>query len=98
VQDYSYSTFTNAAQADLWFARTSLQPWARKIEAAFSANLFTDPHFAIEIDFSAMTRGDYATRWDANCKAVAGGILTADEVRAEEGYPPRPASVAAPQQ
>ena len=92
VQDYSHSTFTNAAQADLWFARTSLQPWARKIEAEFARTVFNDPtgRFHLEIDFSAMTRGDYATRWTANIAAVNAGILTRDEVREQEGYGPLP--------
>jgi len=48
VQDYSHSTFTNAAQADLWFR----------------------PHLIA---------------------AVGAGILTADEVREQEGYGPLPA-------
>ena len=88
LQDYSFSTFTNAAQADLWFARTSLQPWARKIEAEFARSVFGDPtgRFHVEISFSAVTRGDYATRWAANVAAVGAGVLTADEVREAEGF------------
>lgn len=96
LQDYSFSTFTNAAQADLWFARTSLQPWARKIEAEFARSVIADPtgRFHLEIDFSAMTRGDYATRWAANVAAVGAGILTADEVREAEGFAPLPRATA----
>jgi HK97 family phage portal protein len=96
VQDYAHNTFTNASQADLWFARHSLMPWARKIEAEFSRSVFSDPNgeFSLEIDFNGLTRGDYATRWAANVAAVGAGILTRDEVREQEGYAPLPASAA----
>jgi HK97 family phage portal protein len=90
VQDYSHSTFTNSAQANRWFASHSLQPWARKIESTFARSVFGDSSGAyhLEFDFSALTRGDFETRWAANVAAVAAGILTKDEVREAEGYPP----------
>ena len=88
VQDYSNNTFTNASQANQWFASNTLSPIARKIEAEFSRSVFSDPAFHIEIDLSGLLRGDYATRWAANVAAVSAGILTADEVREQEGYGP----------
>ncbi len=92
VQDYSNSTFTNASQASTWFATNTLTPWARKIEAEFGRRVFADPSgaFHLEIDLSGLVRGDYATRWAANVAAVTAGILTADEVRAQEGFGPLP--------
>lgn len=90
VQDYTHNTFTNSAQASLWFAQYSLAPWCRKIEAEFGRSvLLDDPTHHLEIDLSGLTRGDYATRWDASVKAVAAGILDAEEVREAEGYGPR---------
>ena len=91
VQDYSNNTFTNAAQANLWFASNTLAPLARKIEAEFSRSVFSDPAYHIEIDLSGLLRGDYATRWTANVAAVGAGILSADEVREQEGYGPKAA-------
>jgi HK97 family phage portal protein len=88
VQSYEHNTFTNAAQASLWFATNTLRPIARKIEAEFSRSIFTDAGFHLEIDLSGLMRGDYATRWAANVAAVTAGILTADEVREQEGYGP----------
>lgn len=88
VQDYSNNTFTNAAQANLWFASNTLAPIARKIEAEFSRSVFADPAYSIEIDLSGLLRGDYATRWTANVAAVGAGILTKDEVREQEGFGP----------
>ncbi len=97
VQDYSNSTFTNASQASTWFATNTLTPWARKVEAEFARSVFADPSgtFHLEIDLSGLVRGDYATRWTANVAAVGAGILTADEVRAQEGYGPLPAKESA---
>ena len=89
VQDYTHGTFTNAAQAGLWFAQLSLTPWARKIEAEFSRSVFTDDDFHLEIDLSGLMRGDYSARWAAYGAAVQNGILTVDEVREAEGYNPR---------
>lgn len=92
VQSYEFNSFTNASQASTWFATNTLAPWGRKLEAEFRRSVFTDPAFHIEIDLSGLVRGDYATRWTANVAAVGAGILTADEVRAQEGYGPLPAS------
>ena len=93
VQSYENNTFTNASQANLWFASNTLAPIARKLEAEFSRSVFADPAFHIEIDLSGLLRGDYATRWTANVAAVGAGILTADEVREQEGYGPRATTI-----
>ncbi len=92
IQDYSHATFTNASQASTWFATNTLTPWARKIEAEFARSVFADPNgaFHIEVDLSGLVRGAYAERWTANVAAVTAGILTADEIRAQEGYGPLP--------
>lgn len=88
IHDHSNSTFTNSAQASLWFATNTLAPWAAKIAAEFSRSVFTDDTLHLEVDLSGLVRGDYATRWAANVAAVSASILTADEVRSEEGWPP----------
>ena len=90
VGDYTHGTFTNSAQAGLWFAQHTLTPWARKIEAEFARVLFTGSDAHIEIDLSGLMRGDFAARWQANVAAVAAGILTPNEVREAEGFNPLP--------
>lgn len=74
----------------------TLQPWARKLEAEFSRSVFSDPAFHIEVDLSGLVRGNYATRWTANVAAVSAGVLTANEIRNQEGFGPLPAGAAAP--
>ena len=91
IQDYTHNTFTNAAQAALWFAQFSLGPWVRKIEAEFARSVFTDPQMMLEIDLSGLMRGDYEARWKAHEIAVRNGILDANEVREIEGWNPRAA-------
>lgn len=100
VQSYEFNTFTNAAQASLWFAQLTLAPWCRKLEAEFQRSVIGagSADVSIEIDLSGLTRGDFETRWRANVAAVGAGILTVDEVRAAEGWGPMPAQAARPQQ
>jgi HK97 family phage portal protein len=90
VQDYSNNTFTNAAQASLWFATNTLLPWARKIEAEFKRSAFgASSPFEMHIDLSSLMRGDYATRWQSYGIAVQNQILTVNEIREQEGYNPK---------
>jgi HK97 family phage portal protein len=90
VQDLSHGTFTNSREAGRWFAQFTLSPWCRKIEAEFARSLFTDPAMSIEIDMSALMRGDAETRWQSHKIAVEAGILDPNEVREIEGFNPRP--------
>lgn len=89
VQDLSHGTFTNSREAGRWFAQFTLSPWCRKIEAEFARSVFTDSAMNLEIDMSALMRGDAETRWQSHKIAVDAGILDADEVREIEGFNPR---------
>ncbi|EPR08446.1 hypothetical protein M527_09865 [Sphingobium indicum IP26] len=92
VQAYENNTFTNAAQAGLWFATFCLAPWARKIEAEFARSVFTaGSGYELELDLSGFLRGDPETRWNAHKIALETGVLDTDEVRQIEGWNPRPA-------
>lgn len=90
VQAYENNTFTNAAQAGLWFATFCLAPWARKIEAEFARSVFpSGGPYELELDLSGFLRGDPATRWAAHKIAIETGVLDPDEVRQVEGWNPR---------
>ncbi len=90
VQAYENNTFTNAAQAGLWFATFCLAPWARKIEAEFARSVFpSGGPYELELDLSGFLRGDPQTRWNAHKIALETGVLDADEVRQIEGWNPR---------
>lgn len=97
VQAYENNTFTNAAQAGLWFATFCLAPWARKIEAEFARSVFpSGGPFELELDLSGFLRGDPETRWNAHKIAIETGVLDPEEVRQIEGWNPRGASVRSP--
>lgn len=90
VQAYENNTFTNAAQAGLWFATFCLAPWARKIEAEFARSVFpAGSDYELELDLSGFLRGDPATRWAAHKIAIETSVLDPDEVRQIEGWNPR---------
>lgn len=92
VQAYENNTFTNAAQAGLWFATFCLSPWARKIEAEFARSVLpTGGSYELELDLSGFLRGDPETRWAAHKIAIETKVLDPDEVRQIEGWNPRPA-------
>lgn len=94
IGDLTHGSFQNSETAGRWFAQFTLAPWARKIEAECARALFVDDGAHLEIDLSGLMRGDYAARWTANVAAVQASILTADEVREQEGFNPRPAGTA----
>lgn len=90
IQAYENNTFTNAAQAGLWFATFCLSPWARKIEAEFARSVFpASSSYELELDLSGFLRGDPATRWNAHKIAIETGVLDPEEVRQVEGWNPR---------
>lgn len=90
VQAYENNTFTNAAQAGLWFATFCLSPWARKIEAEFARSVFpANGPYELELDLSGFLRGDPETRWAAHKIAIETGVLDPEEVRQVEGWNPR---------
>ena len=49
----------------------------------------------LNLNEEALLRGDTETRWASHRANVATGVLTADEVRREEGYVPLPDGVGA---
>ena len=90
IQAYENNTFTNAAQAGLWFATFCLAPWARRIEAEFARSVFpTGSELELELDLSGFLRGDPETRWNAHKIAIETKVLDPDEVRQMEGWNPR---------
>lgn len=89
VQDYSNNTFTNAAQASVWFAQNTLMPWVKKIEAEFIRSIFgKSSQYELKLDLTSLMRGDYATRWQSYNTAIQNKILSVNEIREMEGFNP----------
>jgi HK97 family phage portal protein len=95
IGDLSHGTFTNTETVGRWFAQHTLSPWIRKIESEFSRTVFSEATrrtHRLEIDMSGFQRGDPEARWRSWEIAVKNNILSVDEVRAEDGWNPRPAA------
>ena len=85
------ANFANAAQAASWFATNTLAPWCVAIEREFARVVFNDPErFHLELDLSALVKGDYATRAQVGVNLVRSGITTPNELRQELGYDRHP--------
>ena len=70
-------------------APIALLPWVKAIEGEFARTIFNDPaRFHLELDLSAMMRGDYATQMSTGIAAVRSGVLTANELRESLGFNP----------
>lgn len=71
------------------FYKLNLRPYLERIEASVSANLFTPDEadeYEFEFDFDGLLRSDMKTRLEGYRTAVAGTILTPNEVRMMEGW------------
>jgi HK97 family phage portal protein len=92
--DTASNTYANIESRQQHFATFSLLPWARRIEAALSAEFprGTD----LRIDMRGLLRADTATRYASYQIALAGGWLTVDEVRALEDLGPLPVDAPPP--
>lgn len=76
------------------FVTDVLRPWATRLETAFTwliqseARINVPRNVCAKIDLSALQRGSFSTRMATNIQLVREGIVTINEVRAEEGKPP----------
>lgn len=92
IGDLTHGSFTNSETMIRWFAQSTLAPWVVKIEREFHRSVFSDAArrtHRLDLDLSGLLRGDPETRWQSHKIAVEADILTRDEVRELEGWPPR---------
>ncbi|MGQ0582779.1 MAG: phage portal protein [Reyranella sp.] len=86
LADPSRATFASAREATRHFALSALLPWCRKIERAFSQSVLGSG-FALKIDLDSLIKADIAELYSALLKGRQGGWLTANDARAETGFP-----------
>ena len=80
------ATYSNVEQ---WFDAHrdfALSPWIAAVEGVLSS-LMPDG-LDVEVNLDQFTRPQYAERMTAHQTAIAAGIRTVDEVRADEGFGP----------
>jgi len=90
VQDYSNSTYTNAAESGRWFAQHTILPIAVNTEKTvgriFEQTGKRDRYVKFELD--GLLRGDPLARAQANQIAVLTGWKTRNEARKDEDMNP----------
>lgn len=88
VQHLLRATFSNIEHLGIEFVRDSLRPWERRACQEADYKLFPQtrgPWRQTEIDLSPLTRGDAQSRATAQASWRQNGIMTANEIRAQEG-------------
>jgi HK97 family phage portal protein len=71
------------------FYKLNLRPYLERFEASVQVNIFSEEdakNYEFEFDFEGLLRSDMKTRLEAYRTAVAGTILTPNEVRRMEGW------------
>jgi len=88
---YEGFSYNSAEAANLDFITGCLNPWAEIIEQAFALRLLTADEqaagFSFVHDFKQLMRGDSASRANYFEKLNRMGVLSANQVAVEEGYP-----------
>jgi len=92
VNDTSGSTTWGSGVEQLvsGFYKLNLRPYLERIENSVSCNLFSEAEsktHEFEFDFEGLLRSDFKSRLEAYRTAVAGTIMTPNEVRKIEGLP-----------
>ena len=90
------ASYSNAAQQSRFLTSHSLVYWTTLFESAFN-DLLLEPDEQLELELNVFTRGEPTERWNNYSIALEKGVLSADEVRALEGYGPRPEQPEQPQ-
>lgn len=88
VQHLLRATFNNIEHLGIEFVRDSLRPWERRLCQEADYKLFPQtrgPWRQTEIDLSPLTRGDALSRAQAQAHWRQNGLMTANEIRAQEG-------------
>lgn len=89
VQAGAHGYGTNIEQMGIEAVRTAIRPWAERFEQEADFKLLPERSRMIretKIDLSELTLGDKKSQIEAASAAVAGGLLTINEARAQFGW------------
>lgn len=90
LHDLTNGTYSNVEQQNLSFAQQTISPLVELIEQEMNAKLFGARNSAnyVEFNLNGLLRGDFATRMDGLARAINTALLTPNEARSLENYPP----------
>ena len=89
----SQTTYNNVEQQNLMFARHTIVPWTQRIEQEIDRKLipsYDSPQVYSKFKLSDLQRGDSAARANYFAQMIQAGVLSINEVRAEEEKNPIP--------
>ncbi len=78
--------YASSREAVRSFAVQTLAPLVATIEGAFAMSVLSSA-YQLQIKLNSLTRGDPEARWANWQRARRAGILTANEIRGEQGWP-----------
>jgi len=91
VQLESQTTYNNVEQQNLMFARHTVLPWAKRIEQELASKLLTmreaRNHY-FKFSLNDLFRGDMSARSQFYTQMLQNGVMTINEVRANEEMNP----------
>ena len=82
------ATFRNTEQLGQLYLQGCLGYHVEALEARLDADLALEDGTEVEFDLSAILRSDSEARFTTYAKAIGAGVMTVNEVRAVEGFPP----------
>ena len=91
VQLESQTTYNNVEQQNLMFARHTVLPWAKRIEQELDRKLLSvleRPTHYFKFELNDLFRGDMAARSAFFTQMLQNGVMTINEVRAQEELNP----------
>lgn len=91
VQLESQTTYNNVEQQNLMFARHTVLPWAKRIEQELNRKLLSgieQPTHYFKFELNDLFRGDMAARSAFFTQMLQNGVMSINEVRAQEELNP----------
>ena len=95
VQDLRRSTFNNIEAQGISYVQYTLMPWLERFEQAIIKDVLTEEEqneYFPKFNVDGLLRGDYKSRMEGYRTAINCGIITVNEAREKENFPPIPDS------
>jgi phage portal protein BeeE len=87
LADAHRATFASAREASRQFAMQALSPWVAKLQRAFQQSVLSS-QYRLVIDLGDLLRSDPEAPWASWQRARQAGVLSPNDIRAEENWPP----------
>lgn len=90
LQDLSHGTYSNTEQQDLHVSKHTILHHVEQVERELNLKLFgrRSNSMCVEFEMDGLQRGDFKTRMEGWARAIQCGLVTPNEARRAENYPP----------